>query len=145
MQYLLGNNLFLYWNMCFLFAASPEVTYTYPHAITMSRTLWVTCHKFFRPHKQSPPTGYFTLLRSQTLCPPCHPQSDYSSSLITSSKKSNKIRSAGFIQIPALLISICCITIMSQTRLLRPARRAIAIPRITYSTHGIATLLPRAL
>ena len=44
-----------------------------------------------------------------------------------------------------LLISICRMTITSQTRLLRPVCRAIAIPRITYSTQGIATLLPRAL
>ena len=131
--------------MCLLFAASPEVTYTCPHAITMLRTLWVTCHKFFRPHKQFSLTGYFILLHIQTFRPSSYSQSDYSSSLITSSKKSNKIRSAGFIQIPALLISICCITIMSQTRLLRPARRAIAIPRITYSTQGMATLFPSAL
>ena len=48
-------------------------------------------------------------------------------------------------QIPALLLLGTTMRITIQTRLLRSLRRTIAIPRITYSTHGIATLLPRAL
>ena len=42
----------------------------------------------------------------------------------------------------------CCFVRMEitiQTRLLRSLWRTIAIPRITYSTQGMATLFPRAL
>ena len=61
-------------------------------------------------------------------------------SLTTLSRKSNKNRSAGFIQIPALVLSTATTRITIQTRLLRSLWRTIAIPRITYSTQGMATL-----
>ena len=48
-------------------------------------------------------------------------------------------------QIPALLLLGTTMRITIQTRLLRSLRRTIAIPRITYSTQGMATLFPSAL